>query len=124
MEKKLKFQSFHEKINDQKKRVNFISQAEYDETKSALEISERAKILADSELRDSMERSNLLQTQNTTLVHAKRKTEQVLLQRNKTQEKTFISKALQNLQAEFEENRQDLLHSEDKAKTAIKDASL
>ena len=28
------------------------------------------------------------------------------------------------LQAEFEENRQDLLHSEDRAKTAIKDASL
>ena len=54
-----------------------VIKAEYEEAKSALEISERAKILADSELRDSLERSNLLQTQNTTLVHAKRKAEQV-----------------------------------------------
>ena len=36
----------------------------------------------------------------------------------------FLLQALQNLQGEFEENRQDLLHSEDKAKTAIKDAAL
>ncbi|XP_076804948.1 myosin-6-like [Clavelina lepadiformis] len=81
--------------------------AEIDELRSALEQAERGRKLAETELLESSERSNLLHTQNTALINQKRK----------------LEGELQNMQGEVEESIQEQRNAEDKAKKAILDAA-
>nr|XP_002119856.2 myosin heavy chain, cardiac muscle isoform [Ciona intestinalis] len=81
--------------------------AEIEELRSALEQAERGRKLAETELLESSERSNLLHTQNTALINQKRK----------------LEGELQTMQGEVEESVQEQRNAEDKAKKAIVDAA-
>ena len=76
--------------------------------RSALEQTERGRKLAESELMEASERSNLLHTQNTALINQKRK----------------LESEIQHMQGEIEEAIQEQRNAEEKAKKAIVDASL
>ncbi|XP_006863492.1 PREDICTED: myosin-3 [Chrysochloris asiatica] len=83
-------------------------QAEVEELRASLEQTERARKLAEQELLDSNERVQLLHTQNTSLIHTKKKLETDLAQ----------------LQSEVEDASRDARNAEEKAKKSITDAAM
>ncbi|XP_021067091.1 myosin-3 [Mus pahari] len=89
------------------RRANLL-QAEVEELRATLEQTERARKLAEQELLDSNERVQLLHTQNTSLIHTKKKLETDLTQ----------------LQSEVEDACRDARNAEEKAKKAITDAAM
>uniref|UniRef100_A0A8C0M8C8 Myosin heavy chain 3 n=1 Tax=Canis lupus familiaris TaxID=9615 RepID=A0A8C0M8C8_CANLF len=89
------------------RRANLL-QAEVEELRASLEQTERARKLAEQELLDANERVQLLHTQNTSLIHTKRKLEADLTQ----------------LQSEVEDASRDARNAEEKAKKAITDAAM
>ncbi|XP_037349977.1 myosin-3 [Talpa occidentalis] len=89
------------------RRANLL-QAEVEELRASLEQTERARKLAEQELLDSNERVQLLHTQNTSLIHTKKKLETDLTQ----------------LQSEVEDASRDARNAEEKAKKAITDAAI
>ncbi|XP_037664406.1 myosin-3 [Choloepus didactylus] len=89
------------------RRANLL-QAEVEELRASLEQTERARKLAEQELLDSNERVQLLHTQNTSLIHTKKKLETDLTQ----------------LQSEVEDASRDARNAEEKAKKAITDAAM
>uniref|UniRef100_A0A5G2QYU9 Myosin heavy chain 3 n=1 Tax=Sus scrofa TaxID=9823 RepID=A0A5G2QYU9_PIG len=80
-------------------------QAEVEELRASLEQTERARKLAEQELLDANERVQLLHTQNTSLIHTKKKLETDLMQ----------------LQSEVEDASRDARNAEEKAKKATTD---
>merc|ERR1712160_112279 len=81
---------------------------EIEELRNAVEQAERGRKLAETELNESNERSNLLHTQNTALINQKRKLETELTQAT----------------GEVEESISECRNAEEKAKKAITDAAL
>merc|ERR1712157_471602 len=81
---------------------------EIEELRNAVEQAERGRKLAETELNESNERSNLLHTQNTALINQKRKLESEVAQS----------------QGEIEELVAECRNAEDKAKKAITDAAM
>jgi len=81
---------------------------EIDELRNSVEQAERSRKLAETELNESNERSNLLHTQNTALINQKRKLESEVAQG----------------QGEIEELVAECRNAEDKAKKAITDAAM
>merc|ERR1712154_365510 len=89
------------------RRSNLLA-GEIEELRNAVEQAERGRKLAETELNESNERSNLLHTQNTALINQKRK----------------LETELQQAQGEVEESISECRNAEDKAKKAITDAAL
>merc|ERR1739847_156224 len=89
------------------RRSNLLS-GEIEELRNAVEQAERGRKLAETELNESNERSNLLHTQNTALINQKRK----------------LEAELQQTQGEVEESVSECRNAEDKAKKAITDAAM
>ncbi|XP_008584394.1 PREDICTED: myosin-3-like [Galeopterus variegatus] len=89
------------------RRANLL-QAEVEELRATLEQTERSRKLAEQELLDANERVQLLHTQNTSLIHTKKKLETDLTQ----------------LQSEVEDASRDARNAEEKAKKAITDAAM
>ena len=81
---------------------------EIEELRNGVEQAERSRKLAETELNESTERSNLLHTQNTALINSKRKLESELTQ----------------AQGEIEEVVSECRNAEEKAKKAITDAAM
>uniref|UniRef100_A0A8C5UXT6 Myosin heavy chain 3 n=1 Tax=Microcebus murinus TaxID=30608 RepID=A0A8C5UXT6_MICMU len=89
------------------RRANLL-QAEVEELRATLEQTERSRKVAEQELLDANERAQLLHTQNTSLIHTKKKLETDLTQ----------------LQSEVEDASRDARNAEEKAKKAITDAAM
>merc|ERR1711981_1175081 len=89
------------------RRSNLLS-GEIEELRNAVEQAERGRKLAETELNESNDRSNLLHTQNTALINQKRKLEQ----------------EIQVLTTDVEESVSECRNAEEKAKKAITDASV
>merc|ERR1712071_602351 len=89
------------------RRSNLLT-GEIEELRNAVEQAERGRKLAETELNESNERSNLLHTQNTALINQKRKLETELTQAT----------------GEVEESISECRNAEEKAKKAITDAAL
>ncbi|XP_044187717.1 myosin-4-like [Thunnus albacares] len=89
-------------------RRNNLMMAEIEEMRAALEQSERSRKLAEQELIDVSERIQLLHSQNTSLLNAKKKMECDLAQ----------------LQSEMEDTIQEARNADEKAKKAIMDAAM
>ncbi|XP_075691563.1 myosin heavy chain, skeletal muscle, adult-like [Rhinoderma darwinii] len=89
-------------------RRNNLQQAEIEESRAALEQTERSRKMAEQELLDASERLQLLHSQNTSLINSKKKLESDIAQ----------------LQNEVEESVQESRNAEEKAKKAITDAAL
>merc|ERR1712142_1447019 len=89
------------------RRSNLLT-SEIDELRNAVEQAERSRKLAETELNESNERSNLLHTQNTALINQKRK----------------LDGELQQAQSEIEETISEARNAEEKAKKAITDAAM
>ncbi|KAM4031324.1 myosin heavy chain, skeletal muscle, adult-like [Anomaloglossus baeobatrachus] len=89
-------------------RRNLLQQTEIEELQTALEQTEKVRKVAEQELLDVTERVQLLHSQNTGLLNAKKKLE---------------SEATQ-LQSEVEDAIQELRNAEEKAKKAITDAAM
>ncbi|XP_010747839.3 myosin heavy chain, skeletal muscle, adult [Larimichthys crocea] len=89
-------------------RRNNLMMAENEEVMAALEQSERSRKLAEQELIDVSERIQLLHSQNTGLLNAKKKMEADLTQ----------------LQSEMEDTVQEARNADEKAKKAIMDAAM
>merc|ERR1712154_623746 len=84
------------------RRSNLLS-GEIEELRNSVEQAERGRKLAETELNESNERSNLLHTQNTALINQKRK----------------LEAELQQTQGEVEESVSECRNAEEKAKKAI-----
>merc|ERR1712157_50404 len=89
------------------RRSNLLT-GEIEDLRNAVEQAERGRKLAETELNESNERSNLLHTQNTALINQKRKLESEVAQS----------------QGEIEELVAECRNAEDKAKKAITDAAM
>merc|ERR1712241_480378 len=89
------------------RRSNLLT-GEIEELRNAVEQAERGRKLAETELNESNERSNLLHTQNTALINQKRK----------------LEAELQQTQGEVEEVVSECRNAEEKAKKAITDAAM
>merc|ERR1712168_192736 len=89
------------------RRSNLLT-SEIVESRNAVEQAERSRKLAETELNESNERSNLLHTQNTALINQKRK----------------LDGELQQAQSEIEETVSECRNAEEKAKKAITDAAM
>merc|ERR1711972_1299027 len=89
------------------RRSNLLT-GEIEELRNAVEQAERGRKLAETELNESNERSNLLHTQNTALINQKRK----------------LETELQQATGEVEEAISECRNAEEKAKKAITDAAL
>ncbi|MEE6506700.1 hypothetical protein FKM82_007803 [Ascaphus truei] len=89
-------------------RRNLLQQTEIEELRVALEQTDKARKLAELELIDTSERVQLLHTQNTGLINARKKLEIDVTQ----------------LQSEVEDAVQELRNAEEKAKKAITDAAM
>ncbi|XP_063328510.1 myosin-1B-like [Pelmatolapia mariae] len=89
-------------------RRNNLMMAENEELRASLEQSDRSRKLAEQELMEVSERVQLLHSQNTSLVHSKKKMEADLTQ----------------LQSEMEETAQEARSADEKAKKAITDAAM
>ncbi|XP_045149228.1 myosin-3 [Echinops telfairi] len=83
-------------------------QAEVEELRASLEQTERARKLAEQELLDSNERVQLLHTQNTSLIHTKKK----------------LETDLTHLQSEVEDASREARNADEKAKKAVTDAAI
>merc|ERR1711970_497910 len=84
------------------RRSNLLT-GEIEELRNSVEQAERGRKLAETELNESNERSNLLHTQNTALINQKRK----------------LETELQQIQGEVEESISECRNAEEKAKKAI-----
>ncbi|XP_030591647.1 myosin-1B-like isoform X1 [Archocentrus centrarchus] len=91
-----------------KERRNNLMTAENEELRGALEQSDRSRKLAEQELIEVSERVQLLQSQNTSLMNAKKKMEADLSQ----------------VQSEMEDTAQEARNADEKAKKAIMDAAM
>ncbi|XP_034448658.1 myosin-4-like [Hippoglossus hippoglossus] len=89
-------------------RRNNLVMAENEEIRAALEQSERCRKLAEQELIDTSERIQLLNSQTTSLLNAKKKMESDLAQ----------------LQSEMEDTVQEARNADEKANKAITDAAM
>jgi len=89
------------------RRSNLLA-GEIEELRNAVEQGERGRKLAEQELNESNERSNLLHSQNTALINQKRK----------------LETELAATQAEVEESVAECRNAEEKAKKAIQDAAV
>ncbi|XP_056283944.1 myosin-6 [Pseudoliparis swirei] len=89
-------------------RRNHLIQAELEDLRAALEQTDRSRKLAEQELTDATQRTQLLHAQNTGLINQKKKQEADLV----------------HLQNEMEEAGQENRYAEEKAKKAITDAAL
>ncbi|KAJ8389115.1 hypothetical protein AAFF_G00123210 [Aldrovandia affinis] len=89
-------------------RRSALMMAEIEEMRAALEQSERARKLAEQELIDVSERMQLLHSQNTSLISAKKKMESDIAQ----------------LQSDMEDSVQEARNADEKAKKAIIDAAM
>merc|ERR1712077_113859 len=89
------------------RRSNLLT-GEIEELRNAVEQAERGRKLAETELNESNERSNLLHTQNTALINQKRK----------------LETELQQAQGEVEESISECRNAEEKAKKSITDAAM
>merc|ERR1739848_575130 len=89
------------------RRSNLLS-GDIEELRNGVEQAERGRKLAETELNESAERSNLLHTQNTALINQKRK----------------LEAELQQVQGEVEESVSECRNAEDKAKKSITDAAM
>merc|ERR1712226_1006410 len=89
------------------RRSNLLT-GEIEELRNAVEQAERGRKLAETELNESNERSNLLHTQNTALINQKRK----------------LETELQTVQGEVEEAISECRNAEEKAKKSITDAAM
>merc|ERR1712071_708301 len=89
------------------RRSNLLT-GEIEELRNAVEQAERGRKLAETELNESNERSNLLHTQNTALINQKRKLETELTQAT----------------GEVEESISECRNAEEKAKKSITDAAM
>ncbi|KAJ0061119.1 hypothetical protein NL108_007858 [Boleophthalmus pectinirostris] len=89
-------------------RRNVLLQAELEELRAALEQTDRCRKLAEQELSDAAERTQLLHAQNTSLIHQKKKAEA----------------DLSALQGELEDAVQENRNAEDKARKALTDAAM
>merc|ERR1711887_137533 len=89
------------------RRSNLLT-GEIEELRNAVEQAERGRKLAETELNESNERSNLLHTQNTALINQKRK----------------LEAELQQVQGEVEESVSECRNAEEKAKKSITDAAM
>merc|ERR1712173_435349 len=89
------------------RRSNLLA-GEIEELRNGVEQAERGRKLAETELNESAERSNLLHTQNTALINQKRK----------------LEAELQQTQGEVEESVSECRNAEEKAKKAITDAAM
>merc|ERR1712184_37606 len=89
------------------RRSNLLT-GEIEELRNAVEQAERGRKLAETELNESNERSNLLHTQNTALINQKRK----------------VETELQQAQSEVEESVSEGRNAEEKAKKSITDAAM
>merc|ERR1712038_2250965 len=89
----------NEQMQVVERRSNLLT-GEIDELRNAVEQAERGRKLAETELNESNERSNLLHTQNTALINQKRKLESEVAQG----------------QGEVEESVAECRNAEDKAK--------
>merc|ERR1711893_471927 len=89
------------------RRSNLLT-GEIEELRNAVEQAERGRKLAETELNESNERSNLLHTQNTALINQKRK----------------LETELQQAQGEVEECISECRNAEEKAKKSITDAAM
>jgi len=102
-----KAEDFCEQMAVVERRSNLLT-SEIEELRSAVEQAERSRKLAETELNESNERSNLLHTQNTALINQKRK----------------LETELQQSQAEIEEVVSEARNAEEKAKKSITDAAM
>jgi myosin heavy subunit len=89
-------------------RRSHLLSGEIEELRNGVEQAERGRKLAETELNESSERSNLLHTQNTALINQKRK----------------LEAELQQVQGEIEESVSECRNAEEKAKKAITDAAM
>nr|DBA27448.1 TPA: hypothetical protein GDO54_007939 [Pyxicephalus adspersus] len=89
-------------------RRNGLQETEIEELRNALEQTEKVRKLAEQELLDVTERVQLLHSQNTGLINAKKKLESDVSQ----------------LQGEVEDAVQEMRNAEEKAKKAIMDAAM
>ncbi|XP_064780630.1 myosin heavy chain, fast skeletal muscle-like [Oncorhynchus masou masou] len=89
-------------------RRNGLMVAEIEELRVALEVTERGRKVAETELVDASERVGLLHSQNTSLLNTKKKLETDLVQ----------------VQGEVEDIVQESRNAEEKAKKAITDAAM
>merc|ERR1711972_969695 len=89
------------------RRSNLLT-GEIEELRNAVEQAERGRKLAETELNESNERSNLLHTQNTAHINQKRK----------------LETELQQAQGEVEEAISECRNAEEKAKKSITDAAM
>jgi myosin protein heavy chain/myosin heavy chain 6/7 len=102
----VKFDEAERKVEDTSEQMCVIERrsnlltGEIEELRNAVEQAERGRKLAETELNESNERSNLLHTQNTSLINQKRKVETELTQ----------------AQGEVEECVSESRNAEDKAK--------
>ncbi|XP_043912237.1 myosin-4 [Protopterus annectens] len=100
-------EDFKEQLAMVERRSNLL-QAEIEEIRAALEQTERARKVAEQELLDSTERSQLLHSQNTSLLATKKK----------------LESDVSHLQSEVDEAVQEARNAEEKAKKAITDAAM
>uniref|UniRef100_G3N9L4 Myosin, heavy chain b n=1 Tax=Gasterosteus aculeatus aculeatus TaxID=481459 RepID=G3N9L4_GASAC len=89
-------------------RRNNLMLAEIEELRAALEQTDRSRKVAEQELVDASERVGLLHSQNTSLIHTKKKLEADLIQ----------------VQGEVEDSVHEARNAEEKAKKAITDAAM
>ncbi|KAL1277658.1 hypothetical protein QQF64_024331 [Cirrhinus molitorella] len=89
-------------------RKSLLMQAEIEELRAALEQTERSRKITEQELTDASERVGLLHTQNTSLLHTKKKLEADISQ----------------LQSEVEDSAQESRNAEERAKKAVTDAAM
>ncbi|XP_053706910.1 myosin-3-like isoform X2 [Synchiropus splendidus] len=89
-------------------RRNNLMTAEMEEIRAALEQSERCRKLAEQEVIDISERTQLLHTQNTSLLNSKKKMESDLA----------------HLQTQAEESVQETRNAEEKARKAVTDVAM
>ncbi|KAJ8389114.1 hypothetical protein AAFF_G00123200 [Aldrovandia affinis] len=89
-------------------RRNTLMLAEIEELRAALEHTERGRKVAEQELGDASERVGLLHSQNTSILHTKKKLEADIVQ----------------LQGEMDDTSQEARNADEKAKKAITDAAM
>merc|ERR1712071_219257 len=86
------------------RRSNLLT-GEIEELRSAVEQAERGRKLAETELNESNERSNLLHTQNTALINSKRKTETELQQAQGEVEESISDAAMMSEELKKEQDQ-------------------
>merc|ERR1712014_507487 len=106
------------------RRSNLLT-GEIEELRNAVEQAERGRKLAETELNESNERSNLLHTQNTALINQKRKLETELQQAQGEVEEAISDAALMAEELKKEQDQsQHLERMKKNMETSVKDLQL